>query len=142
MTRAPLCALLLLAAPVAAIKHLVVIVADDLGRNDLGVRNAHASGPRTVSPNIDGLIRDGLTLSSYHTFKICSPSRASTMTGRYPWGAGFYDMNVDNDHTTTNFTLYPQLLQAAGYKTHALGKWDVSFIRATEKNAPSSTARA
>jgi arylsulfatase A-like enzyme len=114
-------AALFFAAAARAAKNIVVIVADDLGRNDLGVRNAHAQGARTISPNIDALVRDGVTLSSYYTFKICAPSRASTLTGRYPWGAGFYDMNTDNDHTTTNFTLYPELLQRAGWKTHALG---------------------
>ena len=46
-----------LAAAAAASKpHIVVIVADDLGRNDLGVRNAHADGPRTITPTLDGLI--------------------------------------------------------------------------------------
>ena len=105
----------------ATTKHIVVIVADDLGRNDLGARN----GGRTISPNIDALISEGVSLTSYHTFKICSPSRASTMTGRYPFNAGYYDMNTDNDHTTTNFTLYPALLRAAGYATHAWGKWDL-----------------
>ena len=104
--------------------HIVVIVADDLGRNDLGTRNAHASGPRTITPTIDGLIADGITLDSYHTFKICGPSRTSTLTGRYPWGAGSYDMLTDNDATTTNFTLFPELLHDAGYKTAALGKWE------------------
>jgi arylsulfatase A-like enzyme len=55
-------------------KHIVVVVADDLGYNDLGVRNKHASGPRTITPTLDALIGSGITLSSYHTFKICSPS--------------------------------------------------------------------
>lgn len=66
-----------------------MIVADDLGRNDLGARNAHGThGPRTITPAIDALLQSGVSLTSYHTFKICSPSRASTLTGRYPWGAG------------------------------------------------------
>jgi arylsulfatase A-like enzyme len=125
-------------APSGSPKHILVVVADDLGRQDLGARNAHADGPRTITPAIDELISSGVTLSQYHTFKICSPSRASTLTGRYPWGAGFYDMNADNDHTTTNFTLYPKLLQAAGYKTHALGKWDVGFM---VRNATATVGR-
>jgi arylsulfatase B len=113
----------------AAPKHILMIVADDLGYNDLGIRNSHGTnGPRTITPTIDSLVSTGLTLSSYYTFKICSPSRASSLTGRYPWGAGFYDMSQDNDHTTTNFTLYPQLLHDAGYQTHALGKWDIGFM--------------
>lgn len=38
-------------------------------------------------------------------------------------------MNQDNDHTTTNFTLYPKLLsELGGYRTHALGKWDVGYM--------------
>jgi arylsulfatase A-like enzyme len=77
---------LFVARAFAAPKHIVVIVADDLGRNDLGARN----GGRTISPSIDALIAEGVSLTSYHTFKICSPSRASTLTGRYPFNAGFY----------------------------------------------------
>ena len=106
------------------IQNILMIVADDLGRNDLGARN----GGLTVTPAIDSLISSGVSLGLYHTFKICSPSRASSLTGRYPWGAGFYDMSPDNEHTTTNFTLYPALLQRAGFKTHAIGKYDVGFM--------------
>ena len=85
MTMLPvLAAAALCACAAAAPKHIVVIVADDLGRNDLGARN----GGRTFSPNIDALIAAGVSLTSYHTFKICSPSRASTLTGRYPFNAG------------------------------------------------------
>jgi arylsulfatase A-like enzyme len=50
------------------------------------------------------------------------------ITGRYPWGAGFYDMARDTEHCTANFTSLPQLLKTQGYKTHALGKV-IRFLR-------------
>jgi arylsulfatase A-like enzyme len=49
------------------------------------------------------------------------------ITGRYPWGAGFYDMARDTEHCTANFTSLPQLMKTKGYKTHALGKWSVVY---------------
>eukprot|EP01045_Picozoa_sp_COSAG04_P009908 COSAG04_NODE_591_length_12289_cov_10.947252_7_plen_233_part_00 len=70
---------------------------------------------------LDELITSGIMLADYNTFKICSPTRASILTGRYPWGAGFYDMNEDENHCTSNFTALPEMLKPLGYKTHALG---------------------
>ena len=51
------------------------------------------------------------------------------LTGRYPWAAGFYSMADDEEHCTTNSTALPELLKPFGYKTHALGKWDVGFMK-------------
>ena len=79
-------AALALCAGAAERPHLVMVIADDLGYNDIGARN----GGRTLTPAIDSLIADGVSLSSYYAFKLCSPSRASLLTGRYPWGAGLY----------------------------------------------------
>lgn len=44
-------------------------------------------------------------LSNYYSFKICSPTRSALHSGRYPWGAGFYDMSQDLNHCLQNYTL-------------------------------------
>ena len=106
--------------------HVLFVMADDLGHGDLG----HFNGGRTHTPAIDELIADGLTLASYYTFKICSPSRAAFHTGRYPWGMGWYDMESDGDHCTSEYELLPSLLRKQGYAPHALGKWDLGFVEA------------
>jgi arylsulfatase I/J len=103
-----------------------MIVADDLGYNDLGVTN----GGKTITPELDSLIKGGVTLSSYYTFRVCSPTRASIQTGRYPWGIGFYDMSDDSSHCVDSaFKMLPQLMKDEGYRTHAIGKWDVGMIQ-------------
>ena len=105
--------------------HIVHIVADDLGYNDLGITN----GNKTQTPAIDALIRGGVRLTSYYTFRVCSPTRASIMTGRYPWGVGFYDMSDDSKHCVDpRYEMTPALLKRQGYSCHAIGKWDVGYV--------------
>ncbi len=62
----------------------------DLGFNDVW-RYSVATGSvpnneYTFTPNISRIISGGIALTAYHTYKVCSPSRAAIMTGRYPWG--------------------------------------------------------
>ena len=102
------------------------MVADDLGFDDLGVHN----GNKVHTPYIDAMIRnDAVMLSSYYTYKVCSPSRASMLTGRYPWGVGFFDMSNDGNHCVRPDTdLLPAVLNKAGYRSHFTGKWDVGRV--------------
>eukprot|EP00052_Salpingoeca_macrocollata_P019248 m.159470 g.159470 ORF g.159470 m.159470 type:complete len:537 (+) comp20908_c0_seq1:1127-2737(+) len=120
---------LILVLPVAAIPpHIIHIVADDLGYNDLGRFN----GGKTVTPNIDALIADGVLLDNFHAWRICAPSRASSMTGRYPFNVGFYNMDQDQNHCADKYTMLPEVLKmTAGYQTAATGKWDVGFIKSS-----------
>ena len=74
-------------------------------------------------------VEEGVFLKGFHTFKICAPSRGSSMTGRYPFNIGYYAMPPDDENQcTSNYTALPQLLKTMGYSTHAYGKWDVGYI--------------
>jgi len=61
----------------------------------------HFNGGKTYTPAIDGLLAQGIHMARFHTFKICAPSRASTMTGRYPFNVGFYAMPSDDENQCT-----------------------------------------
>ena len=99
---------------------IVHVVADDLGRQDLGYFN----GGKTVSPNINKHINEGVFLTQYHSYKVCSPSRAAIMTGRYPWAIGYYDMQ-GKEAVPLNYTMLPAVLAEEGWSTHAIGKWNL-----------------
>jgi len=59
--------------------NIVIILADDLGWNDVSY---HGSEIRT--PNIDRIARRGAELDRFYACPICSPTRAGLMTGRWP----------------------------------------------------------
>ncbi|MDO9430189.1 MAG: sulfatase-like hydrolase/transferase [Phenylobacterium sp.] len=70
--------------------NVIVIVADDLGINDLQSTGAGVANGAVPTPNIDSLARDGVSFTNgYAGNATCSPSRAAMMTGRYPTRFGF-----------------------------------------------------
>jgi len=70
--------------------NIVVIVADDLGYNDLTFAGGGVANGAVPTPNIDSLARDGVTFTHGYTGNAtCAPSRAAIMTGRFPTRFGF-----------------------------------------------------
>ncbi len=70
--------------------NIVVIVADDLGYNDLTFGGGGVAGGAVPTPHIDGIARAGVEYTRGYTGNAtCAPSRAAIMTGRYPTRFGF-----------------------------------------------------
>lgn len=99
-------------------KNVIFILADDHRYDALGFLNKF-SGLET--PNLDRLAREGAHVANaFVSTALCSPSRASILTGQY----AHTHQVVDNfAPLPPNTTFFPQYLQKAGYKTAFLGKW-------------------
>ncbi len=70
--------------------NIILIVADDLGYNDISLNGGGVAGGIVQTPNIDALARGGMNFTTaYAANATCSPSRAAMMTGRYPTRFGF-----------------------------------------------------
>lgn len=105
--------------------NIVFIVADDLGWNDVGYHN-----PSMITPNIDKLAYQGVILNHSYVQPVCSPSRHAFMTGYYPFKAGLQHMVIGAGQdvcSPLNMTFLSDHLKAAGYATHAIGKWHLGF---------------
>lgn len=107
--------------------HILFIVADDLGWNDVGFRN-----PDVLTPNIDKLARSGMILNSSYVMPVCTPSRNSFMTGHYAFKSGLQHLAILPQQATCaplNYTFLPQKLKELGYATHAIGKWHLGYCK-------------
>ena len=99
--------------------NIILIVVDDLRWDELGV----AGHPYLETPHIDALARAGAYFSNaFHAVPLCSPNRASILTGQYPSRHGIID-NVARNRMSHRLETFPLALQEMGYRTGFLGKW-------------------
>ncbi len=105
--------------------NVLLIVADDLGYNDVGFQ-----GCRDIpTPHLDKLATSGVRCTNgYVSYSVCSPSRAGFLTGRYQQRFG-HEFNPKFDATSTTMglplsqTTIADGLRGAGYATGIVGKW-------------------
>ncbi len=97
--------------------NVVFVLCDDHRFDCFGA----AGHPWLETPHIDALARDGAMLTrAYVTTSLCSPSRASILTGKYAHNHRV----VDNYHPVDpNLVFFAERLQQSGYQTAFLGKW-------------------
>jgi N-acetylglucosamine-6-sulfatase len=99
-------------------RNIVFILSDDHRYDAFGFMHPQ---PWLRTPQLDTLARDGAHLkNAFVSTALCSPSRASILTGLYAHRHKIVDNNTPIPRGTRFF---PQLLQRAGYKTAFIGKW-------------------
>lgn len=110
--------------------HIIFVLADDLGFNDVGW---HALGGSMIrTPYLDHLAYNGIRLENYYVQPMCSPTRTSLMTGRYVTNLGLQHVNFSpTDGLCLPFDqkILPEKLRDLGYATHAIGKWHLGMSR-------------
>ena len=117
-----LAALLLPWSALAAPKpDIVFLLIDDLGFADCGFNG----GKQIKTPNIDRLANAGAVLEHHYVQPVCSPTRSTLLTGRYPTRTGVY--SIVSPHAAWGLPLAERTLadalKQAGYATEIVGKW-------------------
>jgi arylsulfatase A-like enzyme len=127
------------AAPAAstAPRLILMVIVDDLGRGDVGFTYPPLPpNPEVFTPHMDALAGSGTVIQRHYVHKMCTPSRASFLTGRLPMHV---QDTLDNPEVSAagvpyNMSSIAQVLKRGGFSTAMVGKQDQGM--ATETHTP------
>ncbi len=112
--------------------NIVLVMADDQGWGDMAY-NGH---PKLKTPNFDEAAAVGLRFDRFYAAApVCSPTRASVMTGRHPNRMGVFKWGYPMRPQEVTIA---EVLKEAGYSTSHFGKWHLGSVR---KNSPANPGR-
>ena len=106
--------------------NVLIIIADDLGWNDVSYHNSEIQ-----TPTIDRLTKEGVELNHFYVHPTCSPSRSALMTGKAPIRLGFLSPLAKNNvlGLPLNETTIAEYFQKNGYQTSLVGKWHLGRFK-------------
>ncbi len=99
--------------------NVLVILTDDQGWGDLSVHG----NKNLATPNIDSIAKDGASFENFYVCRVCAPTRAEFLTGRYAPRTGVTGVTEGLGRLSPDETTIANLFHDAGYATGAFGKW-------------------
>ena len=103
--------------------NFVFVLLDDVRFDDLGF----TGHPFVKTPNFDRVAGEGMVFeNAFASTPLCSPNRATILTGHYAHTHGIQD-NIDRSALTHQLRTFPRLLHEAGYNTAFVGKWHMGI---------------
>lgn len=124
--------------------NIILFLVDDLGYNDLGFHqnkpnpanpeglDTTTGGVTVKSPNIDRIVgEEAVILNNYYVQCLCTPTRATLMSGRYPFHTGLGPGVIKQGQSIGlpgDETVMAETMRDAGYATHMIGKWHLGDL--------------
>jgi arylsulfatase A-like enzyme len=110
--------------------NVLLIVTDDQGWGEIGLRGH----PWLATPALDAMAAKGVSLDRFYAAApVCSPTRASILTGRHPNRTRTFNWGHELPGEETTFA---ELLEQSGYRTGHFGKWHLGSMRAGHPTSP------
>jgi arylsulfatase len=99
--------------------NIILVMTDDQGYGDV---TAHGS-PDVLTPSMDKLKSQGITLDDFQASPTCAPTRSAIMTARAPFKNGITHTILERERMTLKGMTLPQILKRAEYTSGIFGKW-------------------